>query len=490
MEEKNVLVAQREEKLKRIAELGIPTYPHKFDWTHTPSQIVRAFASQSGADLDAEPVRVSVPGRIMLQRDMGKACFMHISDATERLQVYVRRDWVSELDFKLLKLLDLGDHVGVTGPLFRTRTGELTVKVEKLAFLSKALLPLPEKFHGLIDVEIRHRQRYLDLAMNPEVKQVFQTRSAIIRWLRRYLDERAYVEVETPILQPIPGGALARPFKTHHNALDVDLYMRIAPELYLKRLIVGGFDRVYELNRVFRNEGISHMHNPEFTMLEFYEAYSSYEDLMGMTEEMLAGLARDVVGKTEIKYGEELIPLHTPWPRMPYMEALARFSGIDPSRLSDQAVVVEEATRWGMSGPKTHGKALDFLFDRYVKPKLQRPTYIVDYPTSISPLSKQHPGRPELVERFELWIGGMEVANGFSELNDPEEQLRRFEEQALQRGAGDEEAHAIDHDYVRALRYGLPPAAGEGVGIDRLTMLLTGSPNIREVILFPLLRPE
>ena len=426
----------------------------------------------------------------MLIRDMGKASFFHISDASERLQVYVRKELVPERDFKLLKLLDLGDHVGIAGTLFRTKTGELTVKVESLHFLAKSLLPLPEKFHGLADVELRHRRRYVDLAVNPDVKRIFETRCAIIKAIRRFLDQRGYVEVETPMLHPIPGGALARPFITHHNALDMDLYLRIAPELYLKRLIVGGFDRVYEVSRVFRNEGVSHMHNPEFTMLEFYEAYSCYTDLMALTEEMVTGIAQNVLGKTELKYGEELIPLDGPWPRMAYMEAIERFSGLTRNDLADEQKVLQEALRWGMSGAKTHSKALDYLFDRYVKPKLQRPTYVIDHPTSISPLSKQHPDNPAIVERFELWIGGMEIANGFSELNDPVEQLRRFEEQTKDRTAGDEEAHLVDLDYIRALRCGMPPTAGEGVGIDRLTMLLTDSENIREIILFPLLRPH
>ncbi|MBI2841347.1 MAG: lysine--tRNA ligase [Acidobacteria bacterium] len=489
-EEKTELLRLREEKLAKIAALGLQPYPNKFAFTHTIRDLVAAYGGKNAEELEKEPVRVSVPGRIMLIRDMGKACFFTFSDGTERLQAYVRKDSVGEADFKMLKLLDLGDHVGTTGTMFRTRTGELTVKTDSLHFLAKALLPLPEKFHGLTDLELRHRQRYLDLAVNPETKRIFETRGAVVRGMRRFLDARGYLEVETPMLHPIPGGALARPFRTHHNTLDMDLYLRIAPELYLKRLVVGGLDRVYELNRVFRNEGISHQHNPEFTMLEFYEAYSNYEDLMAMTEQMITGIARDVVGKTEIMYGQELIPLDTPWPRLPYMESLVSFSGLDSAALADEKHVLDEALRWGMSGPKTHGKALDYLFDRYVKPKLQRPTFITDHPTSISPLSKQHPDRPEFVQRFELWIGGMEVANGFSELNDPVEQLRRFEEQGTDRKAGDEEAHLIDHDYIRALRYGLPPTAGEGIGVDRLTMLLTSSPNIREVILFPLLRPE
>ncbi len=502
------LILQRRKKLRAIAELGFELYPRKFEFTHSLPQILGEFSGRTAEELTAQRIPVRVAGRVMTIRPHGKAGFAHLAGGGVRLQIYVRLDAVGERDFKLYKLLDLGDVIGVEGYMFRTKTGELTVHAERLYFLAKALLPLPEKWHGLTDVEIRYRQRYLDLMVNAEVRDIFEKRSRLIRAAREFLDAEGYLEVETPMMQPLAGGAMARPFITHHNTLDLDLYLRIAPELYLKRLTVGGLERVYEINRSFRNEGISTQHNPEFTMLEFYQAYADYRDMVALTERLIRHVAQAVVGSLEFEYSGQKISFHE-FHHFTMKEALVRFwrepgKGPKPEDLADPRGVfpwVGAYNTWAAQAGEPHepldlpagtapGAALQALFEKVSEPHLIQPTFILDYPLDVSPLAKQKPGDPNFVERFELYIGGMEIANAFSELNDPAEQRNRFEYQQLLREKGDLTAHAIDEDYVRALGYGMPPTGGEGIGIDRLTMLLTNSKSIRDVILFPLLRPE
>jgi lysyl-tRNA synthetase class 2 len=485
---------QEQARLDHLADLarqGVDTFPHKADWTHAASSVVGRFGAVPGPDLEAGGERVRVPGRILSVRQMGKATFFHVSDGAARLQVYLRADVVGADAYKRFGLFDIGDVVLAAGKLFKTRTGELTVLADEVVFLAKCLHPLPEKWHGLQDVELRTRRRYLDLIMNPETQRVFRLRSEVVAAIRRFFDERGYIEVETPMMHVIPGGALARPFQTHHNALDLDLFLRVAPELYLKRLVVGGLDRVYEINRNFRNEGISSEHNPEFTMLEFYEAYSDYEAMMVLTEELLTHLAQTLLGTLELPFGERTISLKRPWPRVRFKDALARYSGLPADRLEDRACLIAYAAELAPDkAPSTYGKALDVLFDKFVKHNLVQPTFIVNPPREISPLAKASRTSPEEAERFELLVAGMEVANAFSELTDPDEQRARFVQQAEERRRGDDEAHVIDEDYVQALEYGLPPTGGEGIGIDRLVMLLADKRSIREVILFPLLRPK
>jgi lysyl-tRNA synthetase class 2 len=487
---------QRRTKLEELRRLGFDPYPHKYNYSHTITDLRHSFDATSKEELEEKKVALSVCGRILSLRPHGKAGFLDLSDGVSRVQVYVRRDSVGPEAFGLFQLFDLGDIAGVEGGLFRTRTGELTLSASRLMHLSKNLLPLPEKWHGLTDVETRFRQRYVDLIVNPEVRAVFIKRSKIIREIRGFLDARGYLEVETPVLQTIAGGALARPFCTHHNALDIELYLRIALELYLKRLIVGGIPRVYELGRIFRNEGISTHHNPEFTMLEFYQAYSDYKDLMDLTEEMLSQVAEAVTGSRKVEFQGHILDFDQ-WQRMTIKEAIIRFwpdnrvlpseeslRELDPLRDLARSL---QAPFEAADGP---GKILASIFETVAEAHLIQPTIIYDYPTEVSPLSKTKPGDPSITERFELYIAGMEVANAYSELNDPAEQRARFEEQLRVRNLGDEEAHAMDEDYIRALSYGMPPTAGEGIGIDRLTMILTNSKSIRDVILFPLLRPE
>jgi lysyl-tRNA synthetase, class II len=496
MEQETNLLAQRRAKLAELKKRGYDPYPHKFDYSHTIGGIRIQFDASSAAELEEKKQVVRICGRIMSLRPMGKAGFMDLSDGEKRLQVYVRRDAVGQENFDLFQLFDLGDIVGAEGILFRTRTNELSIAATKVTHLSKNVLPLPEKWHGLTDVETRFRQRYVDLIVNPEVREVFVKRSKIVREIRNFLDERGYLEVETPVLQSIAGGALARPFITHHNALNMDLYLRIALELYLKRLIVGGIPRVYELSRIFRNEGISSHHNPEFTMLEFYQAYSDFRDLMDLTEDLITRIAEKVAGSRQVQFQEHTLDFGT-WHRFSLKEAVLRFWPEEIPRPEEpdldseeklkelaRAVHAETEPSWGP------GKLLAAVFETVAEPHLIQPTFIYDYPTEVSPLSKRKAGDPNTVERFELYIGGMEVANAYSELNDPAEQRLRFEEQLRSRGLGDEEAHAMDDDYIRALCYGMPPTAGEGIGIDRLTMVLTNSRSIRDVILFPLLRHE
>jgi lysyl-tRNA synthetase class 2 len=526
------LFALRQEKLQAITELGQTAYPNHYAASHDIPAVRTEWGEATAEALnelpEAERVHVSIAGRLVAIRAQGKAGFATLQQQGQRMQIYVRLDAVGEQAFAVYKLLDLGDHIGVTGYLFRTRTGELTVHVETLTFLAKAMLALPEKFHGLSDVELRYRQRYVDLFTNLDAREVFVKRAKILKAVRQFFDNRGYLEVETPMMQPIAGGAAARPFKTHHNALDVELYLRIAPELYLKRLVVGGLDRVYEINRNFRNEGVSTQHNPEFTMLEFYQAYANYHDLMTLTEELITFVALEVNGTTVVEFNGHTIDL-AKWQRLTMKDAIREFWPISigpapdaihfadvqslgffiqaaffeardqffnardrdemTSGLSQTLDVFSGAMKdWRPGVPL--GKLIYTLFELLVEPNLFQPTIIYDYPTEVSPLSKAKPDDPAHVERFEFFIGGFEVGNAFSELNDPIEQKKRFEEQLTQRAGGDDEAHQMDEDYVRALAYGLPPTAGEGIGIDRLTMLLTGSKSIRDVILFPLMRPE
>ena len=496
---------QRQKKLAEIEARGHDAYPHRFDWTATPAELVEKYTPAGAAELEAAKPPVRVAGRILTLRLHGKAGFAHISGSGQRLQIYVKLDIVGSGAFELFRLLDLGDFVGVAGHLFRTKTGELTVWVSELTLLSKALLPLPEKWHGLSDVELRYRQRYLDLIANDRARGIFLRRAQIIRELRRFFDARGYIEVETPMMQPIAGGATARPFVTHHNTLDVDLYLRIAPELYLKRLVVGGLDRVYEINRNFRNEGISTAHNPEFTMLEFYQAYSDYHDLMALSEELFAHLAKQVTGSTIVKYGEHEVDF-AKWQRISMREAICRYWPADAGPAPDVAelavpdgprAIAERYNVWAQShsqeplpdlAGQTGGEITGLLFETVAESQLIQPTILYDFPTDISPLSKCRKDDPSLVERFEIFVAGMELGNAFSELNDPAEQERRFRQQV--ESGGEEVPREVDMDYIRALAHGMPPTAGEGVGIDRLTMLLTDSHSIREVILFPLLRPE
>ncbi len=496
MEQETNLLAQRKAKLAELKRRGYDPYPRKFEYSFTISEVRRLFDASTAAELEEKKQTVKTCGRVVSLRPHGKAGFIDVSDGENRLQVYVRRDTVGQENFELFQLFDLGDIVGIEGTLFRTRTNELTAAASSVTHLAKNLLPLPEKWHGLSDIETRIRQRYVDLIVNPEVRRVFVKRSRIVREIRNFLDGRGYLEVETPVLQSLAGGALARPFVTHHNALGIDLYLRIALELYLKRLIVGGIPRVYELSRIFRNEGISSHHNPEFTMLEFYQAYSDFRDLMSLTEEMITGVAEAVNGSRQAMFEGQVLDFNQ-WHRYSMKEAILHFwpeSTAKPpeddlrseSRLRDLIRAVKAEVDPNLS----RGHLLAGLFETIVEPHLIQPTFIYDYPTEVSPLSKTKPDDPETVERFELYIGGMEIANAYSELNDPAEQRRRFEEQLNARGRGDEEAHVMDDDYIRALCYGMPPTAGEGVGIDRLTMVLTDSRSIRDVILFPLLRPE
>jgi lysyl-tRNA synthetase, class II len=492
----------RRQKLAEIEALGQQAYPHKFTFTHIIPQILADYTNSTAEDLEKNRVEVKVAGRMVAVRLMGKAAFAHLQQGGQRLQIYVKKDAVGDKGFELFKLLDLGDHIGVSGYLFRTRTGELSIHVETITFLSKDLLPLPEKWHGLQDVELRYRQRYVDLVMNQDVREVFVKRSKIVQSIRRFFDRRGYVEVETPMMQPIAGGAAARPFVTHHNTLDIDLYLRIAPELYLKRLVVGGLERVYEINRNFRNEGISTQHNPEFTMLEFYQAYADYKDMMQLTEDLLAQVAQDVNGTTNTTFNGHEIDFAN-WQRLSMREAIIKYwpeAAAPKPEMSDFAAQESIDNLVKRLNAKHHphmpydpkdpaGKTIAAMFEAVAEEHLIQPTILYDFPVAISPLSKNKREEPDWVERFEVFVGGLEIGNAFSELNDPEEQRRRFEQQLKEKERGDEEAHAMDEDYIRALSYGLPPTGGEGIGIDRLTMLLTGSKSIRDVILFPLLRP-
>lgn len=489
-------ILQRRHKLDEIRKMGVDPYPHKFAVTHTPAQLVQEFSARSAAEFEQNPVTICTAGRLVSLRGHGKAGFGHVFSDNERIQIYVRQDRIGEKQYQLYQLLDIGDFVGVRGVIFRTRTGELTVFVDALTFLAKSMLPLPEKWHGLVDVETRYRQRYLDLLANPRVREIFARRSHVIAAIREFLESKGYLEVETPMMQPVAGGATARPFKTFHEALSIPLYLRIAPELYLKRLVVGGFDRVFEINRNFRNEGISTQHNPEFTMLEFYQAYSDYRDLMDLSEELLSTVVEKVSGSHKIQFREQEIDF-THYQRYSMLEAIRKFwpeGEAIPSAedLHDRDKVAALLHKRGVDFKPNEGwgSLFGLLFEEVAEKHLIQPTFIYDFPTELSPLSKRKDEDRRFAERFEIFAGALEIGNAYSELNDPEEQRERFEEQLRARELGDLEAHVMDDDYIRALRYGMPPTAGEGIGIDRLTMLLTDSHSIREVILFPHLRPE
>src|SRR6185503_18334516 len=492
MDEANEQRQQRIKKLDVLREAGVAPYGTRFDAKDRAGDLIRLHGQKTKETLEQERIPCTIAGRIVALRRFGKAAFAVLQDGSERLQTYLKKDLLSSQAYTVTEQLDLGDWIGVTGILFRTKTNEFTVEVHELTFLSKALRPLPEKWHGLTDVETRYRQRYVDLIANPDVHGIFAIRSRVITGIRAFLIERGFLEVETPMMHPIPGGAAAKPFVTHHNALGVDLYLRIAPELYLKRLIVGGFPRVFEINRNFRNEGISTIHNPEFTMLEFYQAYADYNDLIALTEELLTQLAQQILGTTTFDYQGQSIRFDRPWRRWSYLQALLEVNGFAPSVLKDREQALAAAKKLDVPvDPKAgHVAILTAIFEETVEPQLIQPTFITDFPTEISPLAKRKDSDPTLTDRFELYIAGREIANAFSELNDPLDQRERFEAQVAQREAGDEEAHNLDEDFLRALEYGMPPTAGEGIGIDRLVMLLTNQASIRDVILFPQLRPE
>jgi lysyl-tRNA synthetase class 2 len=496
MDQLNQLLSQRRKKADELAEMNVELYANNFKPTHHISEVLSSgSANEAAANLTEAPnVRATfkVAGRILALRKFGKASFLHIQDDSGRIQVYVKKEVIGEEHYSHFKKWDIGDIVGFKGKLFTTKTGELTILADTIKLITKSLRPLPEKFHGLTDVEMRYRQRYVDLIVNPEVRETFRKRIEIIGLLREFLSNRGYLEVETPMMQAVPGGATAKPFKTHHKALGMDLYLRIAPELYLKRLLVGGFEKVFEINRNFRNEGLSTRHNPEFTMLEFYQAYATYHDLMDLTEEMISWLTGEINGSMEVTYQGQVVDLSPPWKRYSIDEALIEVGGIDPGVLDDSDAIIKVAKNRGielepLAGP---GKAKTELFELLVEEKLINPTFITAYPTEVSPLARRNEANPQVTDRFELYITGREIANAFSELNDPVDQKKRFEKQIAERG-DDEEIHPVlDEDYIRALEYGLPAAAGEGIGIDRLVMLLTDSPSIRDVIIFPHLKAE
>lgn len=492
MEEENQFKQQRLKKAEELRTLGVDPYPSFNQISHKIEEIHAQFGSLAGSNPDDSQPVIQTAGRLMTQRDFGKSIFFHIQDGTGRLQGYFKKDFVGEEAFARFKKIDLGDFLGLEGSLFKTRTGELTLLIKKFQLLAKSLRPLPEKFHGLMDVEQRYRQRYLDLLVNPKVREIFQVRSQMISLIRAFMTERGFLEVETPMMQPLAGGATAKPFETFHNALNLPLFLRIAPELYLKRLVIGGMDKVFEINRNFRNEGISIQHNPEFTMIEFYQAYATYQDLMTLTEELFSALALKFKGKLTFSYQGESVDLTPPWRRISFLESLVEIGKIDSRILDDSRQAIELARSLGadLKAADGLGKALTKIFEQLVEPRFRQPTFVTGYPIEVSPLAKRSKENPELTDRFELFINGREIANGFTELNDPLDQKERFLNQMKAKEAGDEEAQAIDWDYIMALEYGLPPTAGEGIGIDRLVMLFTDAPSIREVILFPQLKPE
>ncbi len=492
MEETNDLIQQRKKKLEELRSLGINPYGNTFKPGDTSQGIIEKYGELTAEELEKKKYLCTIAGRIIALRSFGKAAFSHIQDDKGKIQFYIKKELAGEEAYSIFKKIDIGDYIGIEGFLFRTKTGELTIEVEKFSILAKSVRPLPEKWHGLTDIESRYRQRYVDLIVNREVKDVFVRRSRIIKYIREFLDKHGFLEVETPMMQPIPGGAAARPFKTHHNALGIDLFLRIAPELYLKRLIVGGFERVYEINRNFRNEGISIRHNPEFTMLEFYMADSDYNDLMELTEKLFTELAGHITGSLQISAWGHEIDLTPPWERLSLKEAVLKYTDIDKNILENRTSALDwaKSNNVPLKGDETLSKITLEIFEKKVEADLINPTFIIDYPTEVSPLSRRKNSDPDLTERFELFIGGIEIANAFSELTDPEDQRGRFLSQESERAGGDEEAHKMDEDFVRALEYGMPPTAGEGIGIDRLVMLLTGQTSIRDVILFPHMRPE
>nr|WP_277998214.1 lysine--tRNA ligase [Zhaonella formicivorans] len=483
--ELNELMQVRRQKLDELRNAGIDPFGQRYMRTHMAQNILDNFA-------ELENQVVAIAGRIMAKRGHGKASFAHVQDLSGQIQVYVRLDDVGEFTYQMFTKLDIGDIIGIKGKVFKTKMGETTVWAEDVVLLTKSLRPLPEKWHGLKDVEIRYRQRYVDLIVNPEVRKTFIVRSKAIKAMREFLDSKGFLEVETPVLHPIAGGAAARPFITHHNALDIDLYMRIALELHLKRLLVGGLERVYEIGRVFRNEGISTRHNPEFTMMELYQAYADYEDMMALTEELVAYVAQEALGTTEIVYQGEVLNLTPPWPRITMLDAIKKYTDVDFTTIQTdaEAVAIGEKFNIDVKNNRTKGKIINEMFETYVEPHLMQPHFIIDYPLEISPLAKPKKDNPEFTYRFEAFIACRELANAFSELNDPIDQKERFVAQVKQKAAGDEEAHPMDEDFIRALEYGMPPAGGLGIGVDRLIMLLTDAASIRDVLLFPTMKPR
>jgi lysyl-tRNA synthetase class 2 len=490
MDELSDLLLLRRKKVNALWEAGINPYPNDFAPLHTSADVFAAYGHIE--DIEENAGNYSLAGRIIARRSFGKAAFVQLQDRKGRIQLYVKKDAVGDNVFVSFQTFDIGDIVGVAGYPFRTKTGELSLHITSIRLLTKSLLPLPEKYHGLTDVETRYRQRYVDLIVNPEVRDVFIMRSRIIALVREFMTSRDFLEVETPMMQPIPGGATARPFKTYHNTLEMELFLRIAPELYLKRLIVGGLERVFEINRNFRNEGISVRHNPEFTMMEFYQAYATYEDLMDFTEELICHVAQTLFGTLDIVYQGEKISFQRPWRRLSVSEAILEYGDIDARSLADRDLAYAYAKKIGLDLPDDigYGKLIIEIFEEVAEARLVQPTFITAYPTEVSPLSRKNDHDPEIVDRFEFYCAGREIANAFSELNDPRDQKERFLAQVAAKAGGDEEAHYMDEDYIRALEYGMPPTAGEGIGIDRLVMLLTDSPSIRDVILFPQLRKE
>jgi len=492
MDESSRLIKEIKERVEKLREKGINLYPSGFKRDTTAEDIANRFGKMSHDELQNINDLFTLSGRVMSIRNFGKAAFMHIKDGTGSFQAYIRKDKIGDDNFTVFKLIDVGDHVGISGSVFRTKTDELTLLADSIVILSKSQRPLPEKYHGLIDVEVRYRQRYLDLIVNDYVKSTFVLRSRILKNIRDFFYNQGYMEVETPMMQAIPGGATARPFKTYHNTLDMDFYLRVAPELFLKRLVVGGFEKIFELNRNFRNEGISTNHNPEFTMLEFYTAYATYEDMMDITEELLTHLIKKIFNQSTIKYQDNMLDFSTPWRRISLVDSLRDIGGMPEDIISNNKTIVDFADSKGIEVENSWeiGKVLFALFEHLVEPKLIQPTFITNYPIEVSPLSRRSDKEPGIAERFELFIAGKEIANGFSELNDPDDQRDRFLKQVSLRDSGDEEALFMDSDYIRALEYGLPPTAGEGIGIDRLVMILTDSPSIRDVILFPHMRKK
>jgi lysyl-tRNA synthetase class 2 len=492
VEEIKELFSQRKKKFEELSQEGFPPYPNTFRVSHSAEEIARLYGDRREEEFKTLTERFSVAGRLMRLNHFGKAAFGHIQDRTGRIQGYFRRDQMSPGSFQVFSRLDIGDIVGIQGKLFRTRTGELTLMVEEADLLAKSFRPLPEKWHGLTDLETRYRQRYVDLIVSPHTRETFIIRSRAVDFLRRFLTQRGFLEVETPMMQAIPGGATARPFKTHHNTLDMDLYLRVAPELYLKRLVVGGLERVFEINRNFRNEGISTQHNPEFTMLEFYQAYATYLDLMDLTEAMFSSLAREIKGQMSLEYQGTRIDFQPPWKRLSILEGLMAYGELKEEDVKDREKVFAYGKKVGLElkGSEPLGRIWVDLFEKIAEPNLIQPTFVTEYPIEDSPLARRNDQKPEFVDRFELYIAGRDIANAFSELNDPQDQKARFLEQAKTKPRGDEETGFVDEDYVRALEYGMPPAAGEGIGVDRLVMILTDSPSIRDVILFPQMRPE
>ena len=490
--EDNDLLKVRLEKIAALKAAGVDLYPNNVRPQNTTAEILTEFGNSEAEALAGLKQQFSIAGRLMAVRNFGKAAFVKIQDRKGQIQSYVAKDMLDEKAFFIFKKLDIGDIVYISGKLFRTKTNELTIEAHDLRLLSKAMHPLPEKWHGLTDVETRYRQRHLDLISSPAVKEIFFRRSRIIQLIRQFMDKHDFLEVETPMMQPRAGGAVARPFKTHHNSLDMDLYLRIAPELYLKRLVTGGMERVYEINRNFRNEGISAFHNPEFTMIEFYMSYATYEDLMSYTEELFAFIASNLFGSLKFTYQGTEIDLSPPWRRISVKDALLQMAGMDKSTIEDQTQALAFARKVGCEVKDTDplGKVLMAIFNEVVEKKLIQPTFVTHYPVAVSPLSRRSNSDPDIVDRFELYIYGREIANAFSELNDPADQRERFLQQSKERETGDDEAHEMDEDYIRALEYGMPPTAGEGIGIDRLVMLFTDSASIRDVILFPLLRTK